>query len=247
MSNDGFMDKAGEAANKLFGGQDQRSKDGTYEDATTRGPQDYPMGDGPMTDMTGGDAVAPSAGSHYGASTGMETRIGGAVAGDRSQYDDDPHYQETRSAHLGAFDRDYDDYRREHASADHRQSDFSTWRTARQGQRDALAMVREHMEVVGDDGVHVGTVDKVRGDEIILTRSDPAAGGVHHAIPVSWIQGVGEKLMLNRHGDDARGAWSEARSSSEEASSRALGETAQQGSDGPHILDRSFSGTYDKD
>ena len=30
--------------------------------------------------------------------------------------------------------------------------------------------IKEHMEVIGADGVHVGTVDKVEGDRIKLTK-----------------------------------------------------------------------------
>jgi hypothetical protein len=32
--------------------------------------------------------------------------------------------------------------------------------------------IKEHMEVIGADGVHVGTVDKVEGDRIKLTKKD---------------------------------------------------------------------------
>ncbi|TKB03703.1 MAG: DUF2171 domain-containing protein, partial [Mesorhizobium sp.] len=32
------------------------------------------------------------------------------------------------------------------------------------------AKIRERMEVIGADGVHVGTVDKVDGDRIKLTK-----------------------------------------------------------------------------
>lgn len=234
MSKDGFMDKIGDAAAKVFGTDEQRYKDGTYKEGEPqRRAEPYPMG----------DTVEPGATSHYGAQSAGEMRISGSD-GDRGRYDDDPHYKETRASHLGEFDRDYDEYRREHGSADR---DFGTWRTMRQGQRGALSQIREHMEVVGKDGEHVGTVDKVRGDEIVLTKSDAAAGGVHHSIPVSWIQGVGEKVMLNRHGDDARKAWSEEGSVGTQPTTRALGEREDQGSDGPHILDRSFAGTYDKD
>jgi hypothetical protein len=41
--------------------------------------------------------------------------------------------------------------------------------------------IREHMEVVGSDGGHVGTVDKVEGDRIKLTKKDdPDGSGAHH-------------------------------------------------------------------
>jgi hypothetical protein len=43
------------------------------------------------------------------------------------------------------------------------------------------AQVKEHMEVVGSDGKHVGTVDHMDGDRIKLTRKDdPDGSGQHH-------------------------------------------------------------------
>lgn len=36
--------------------------------------------------------------------------------------------------------------------------------------------IREHMEVIGADGVHVGTVDKVEGGRIKLTKKDSGEG-----------------------------------------------------------------------
>ena len=33
-----------------------------------------------------------------------------------------------------------------------------------------FSQIREHMEVIGADGVHVGAVDKVEGDRIKLTK-----------------------------------------------------------------------------
>ena len=45
--------------------------------------------------------------------------------------------------------------------------------------------IREHMKVVGSDGGHVGTVDRIEGDRIKLTKNDPAAKGEHHYIELS--------------------------------------------------------------
>ena len=48
-----------------------------------------------------------------------------------------------------------------------------------------LSKVKEHAEVIGADGVHVGTVDSVEGDRIKLTRADSGQGshkGHHHFI-----------------------------------------------------------------
>ena len=53
----------------------------------------------------------------------------------------------------------------------------------------------EHMEVVGSDGQHVGTVDNL---VIKLTKKDPAAQGQHHLIKMDLVGSVeGGKLKLN--------------------------------------------------
>ncbi|HKR23944.1 MAG TPA: DUF2171 domain-containing protein, partial [Allosphingosinicella sp.] len=117
----------------------------------------------------------------------------------------DPHYAEWRQREIDALDRDYDDYRREHQSRFDRE--FGAWRETRGRQREAVGKVSEHMEVVGSDGAHVGTVDCTRGDSIVLTRSDEAAGGVHHRIPCAWVESVEDKVVLNLAGEEARERW----------------------------------------
>jgi hypothetical protein len=67
--------------------------------------------------------------------------------------------------------------------------------------------IREHMEVVGDDGGHVGTVDKVEGDRIKLTKEDDpdGSGQHHHFLPVSSIGSVsGDQVRLNMPAARAR-------------------------------------------
>jgi hypothetical protein len=65
--------------------------------------------------------------------------------------------------------------------------------------------IREHMEVIGADGVHVGTVDHIEGDRIKLTRQDSGGGrhkGHHHYIPASLIAEVeGDKVRLSANSD----------------------------------------------
>jgi hypothetical protein len=59
--------------------------------------------------------------------------------------------------------------------------------------------VKEHMEVVGSDGGHVGVVDKVENRRIKLTRNDPAAGGEHHYIHLDTVDRVeGGKVHITR-------------------------------------------------
>lgn len=148
----------------------------------------------------------------------------------------DPHYEEWRNRQIAELDRDYEEYRRENQSRFDRE--FGSWRERRSAQRQALGKVTEHMEVVGSDGAHVGTVDGVRGDDIILTRSDPTAGGIHHRIPCAWVDKVDDKVTLNLTAEEATARWRE------DSRRRALFERPNSGTPGPHVLNRSFSGTY---
>ena len=49
--------------------------------------------------------------------------------------------------------------------------------------------IKEHMEVAGSDGQHIGTVDKVEGDTIKLTKTD-AADHQHHEIAFDLVDRV---------------------------------------------------------
>jgi hypothetical protein len=61
--------------------------------------------------------------------------------------------------------------------------------------------IREHMEVIGADGVHLGTVDKLEGDRIKLTKADSGMGsheGHHHYISRGLIADVeGDTVRLS--------------------------------------------------
>jgi hypothetical protein len=53
--------------------------------------------------------------------------------------------------------------------------------------------IKEKMEVIGADGVHVGTVDRVEGDFIKLIRADSGQGsheGHHHFLPLGLVAGI---------------------------------------------------------
>ncbi len=68
--------------------------------------------------------------------------------------------------------------------------------------------IREHMEVVGSDGGHVGRVDKVMGDEIELTKLDLGAGLRHHMIPITWVELIDhDTVRLSMTKDAAKAAW----------------------------------------
>ena len=68
--------------------------------------------------------------------------------------------------------------------------------------------IKEHMEVLGADGAHVGTVDCLKGaDRIVLTKNDPKSGGQHHIIPLDWVMRVDGKVHLNKSSRDAMVQW----------------------------------------
>ena len=167
---------------------------------------------------------------------GRSSRSGTSDLPGRSRIDD-PHYSSWRQRQLDELDRDYDDYRRERQSRF--EDDFGSWRERRQQKRGLLGQIREQMEVVGSDDQHVGTVDRTVSDRIILTRSDPEAGGVHHSLSCSDIDRVeGDRVILDCSAEQARQRWRD------ESRSRALFEREDQGEMGPRVLDRSFEGTY---
>jgi hypothetical protein len=68
--------------------------------------------------------------------------------------------------------------------------------------------IKEHMEVLGSDGQHVGTVDYLEGSsDIKLTKSDPQSGGQHHLIPLAWVDHVDRHVHLNRSSKDVQMQW----------------------------------------
>lgn len=164
------------------------------------------------------------------------SRAGTSDWTDRSRHED-PHYHSWRQRQMEALDRDYEDYRRENQSRF--ESDFASWRERRQQKRALLGQVREHMEVVGNDGEHVGSIDRVAGDRIILAKSDPDSGGAHHSLSCSDLDRIeGDKLILDCSAEQAKQRWRD------ESRSRALFEREDQGEMGPRTLNRSFEGTY---
>jgi hypothetical protein len=68
-----------------------------------------------------------------------------------------------------------------------------------------LTAIREHMDVIGADGVHVGTVDHVDGDRIKLTKKDSGShGDHHHYISGGLVAEVeGDKVRLSANADVA--------------------------------------------
>jgi hypothetical protein len=71
------------------------------------------------------------------------------------------------------------------------------------------SQIKEHAEVIGADGVHLGTVDHVDGERIKLTKTDSAQaedgqGAKHHFIPLGLVAEVEDgKVRLSANADVA--------------------------------------------
>ncbi len=66
--------------------------------------------------------------------------------------------------------------------------------------------VKEDMEVIGADGVHIGTVDRIEGNRIKLKKSDSFGRheGHHHYIEMGFVAGVeGKQVRLSANADVA--------------------------------------------
>jgi hypothetical protein len=65
--------------------------------------------------------------------------------------------------------------------------------------------IKEHMEVIGADGVHVGTVDRVEQGRIKLTKASSGEGrheGHHHFIDLGLVADVeGQTVRLSANSD----------------------------------------------
>ncbi|WP_338503442.1 DUF2171 domain-containing protein [Sphingomonas kaistensis] len=217
--------------------------------------------------------------SGFGSSSSSSSSYGGQSM--RSPHDQ--HYSSWRQRQIEELDRDYDEYCREHQNRF--ENEFSGFRQTRQTKRQMLTSIREHAEVVDESGQHIGTVDKVRGDKVILTKNDPEAHGVHRSFTCSLLDRVEDgKVYLTGTKDSIRSRLTEEReddhgrsqgggmlgglfggsgsdrddrqtqSSTNQPTGQTMSPTSTTGasttgttSDGPHMLDKSFSGTYDDD
>ena len=68
-----------------------------------------------------------------------------------------------------------------------------------------LSQIQPHMEIFGADGARLGTVDKVEGGRIKLTREDSGShGDHHHYISGGLVAAVeGDRVRLSANADNA--------------------------------------------
>jgi hypothetical protein len=150
----------------------------------------------------------------------------------------DRHYDAWRQRQMDELDRDYDDYHRERQQRFDK--DFGSWREDRQQKRGKLSQIREHMDVVGSDGDTIGKVDCVKGDHIVLTKSD-SPDNRHHSLSCSMIDTVeGDQVRLDIPAEEAKSRWDDA----DKRGFFGRGRDRDRDDDDMN-LNRSFSGTYE--
>jgi hypothetical protein len=64
--------------------------------------------------------------------------------------------------------------------------------------------IREHMPIVCSNNEQFGSVDRVEGDSIKVTKDNR---GQHHWIPLDWVTYVDDKVHVDRPGDQAMREW----------------------------------------
>jgi hypothetical protein len=192
-----------------------------------------------------GGGYGYSSGTYGGFGAGTDRGYGSGDFGreyegrDRDRDYHDRNYHAWRQRHLDELDRDYDDYRSE--NQERFENDFASWRNTKQQKRGLLGNIREHMDVVGSDGETVGKVDCVRGDRVVLTRSD-SPDNRHHSIKCSMIDTVeGDQVRLDIPADEAKSRWRDEddRGFFGREADRERGRESESAN-----LERSFSGTY---
>lgn len=252
----GFLERARDEVASWFQDDEQRRDRYGRDDDWYRGrsygyDRDYDRGEIPprfrdegyrrpytgrySTGQSFGDDFGRGRGGYYGYGYqyGRGPREFGTL-GARGMHDRD--YADWRNRQIDALDRDYEDFRQENSSRF--ENEFTTWRGQRQGKRKLLHEIEEHMDVLGADKQPIGKVDYVKGDMVVLTKSD-SPDGHHHVIPCSRIDRIEkDKLVLDQTAEEVK------RHFDQEKGQRALFDRGDIRDEGPTMQYRAFAATY---
>jgi len=67
--------------------------------------------------------------------------------------------------------------------------------------------IHEDMEVISADGVRMGTVDRVVGDGQIKLARNTSPDGLHHFVPLDWVDHVDAHVHLKRNAPEVEAIW----------------------------------------
>jgi hypothetical protein len=82
--------------------------------------------------------------------------------------------------------------------------------------------ISEHMPIIGSNGAQFGTVDRIDGTFIKLTKDQ---GDQHHWIPLSWVTAADSAVRLDRSDQQAMQDWLSERPDSVTLNSGGIGGT----------------------
>jgi hypothetical protein len=85
-------------------------------------------------------------------------------------------------------------------------ADFVKEKTGMGGNGTRPAGIKEHMDVIASCGKKIGVVDHVEAAAIKLTRND-SPDGMHHFIPVAWVERVDAHVHLKKNSQEAEQGW----------------------------------------
>jgi hypothetical protein len=71
----------------------------------------------------------------------------------------------------------------------------------------AASQIKEHMEVLGSDGEHVGTVDHLEDDEMIKLTHTDSPDGKHHYLSIDFVDHIDEHVHLTITAEEAVEEW----------------------------------------
>lgn len=75
-----------------------------------------------------------------------------------------------------------------------------------EGSNLGVAGIKEHMDVIASCGKKVGVVDHLEGGAIKLTKKD-SPDGLHHFVPVGWIERVDRHVHLKKNSMETEQFW----------------------------------------
>ena len=67
--------------------------------------------------------------------------------------------------------------------------------------------IHENMEVITADGVRIGTVDHLVGDDQIQLAKKTSPDGQHHFVPLDWVDHVDAHVHLKRNAPEVQAVW----------------------------------------
>ena len=67
--------------------------------------------------------------------------------------------------------------------------------------------IAEQMDIICSCGTHLGVVDAVIGDRILIAKNDPLSGGEQQSLSILWVNSVDDSVHLIRTAGEVQTIW----------------------------------------